>query len=390
LPTPTADPLPTDRAPEPEAETLTPGDDLDALPADTADLRPLDPAPKLEPTPEISAAADWCDLIPVDLTDLDRLAVLYDQAAKRGEVARSRASWLLFVTAAVHARRVPNILNRPALFRKIIKSGDRHVLDDGRVVSYLTDEDEQAALAWIKTQQPAPVDRELRLVRQPDAPPAMSEDAKIIAHFLVHELAKKGYRGDPFHAFKQTDRGHDWTRPRWEAALAELEIPLEPAGPSPAMTLPELTAWGSEITQVAPPAVPMGLPPPAETPVERPTEAATHRIPRPSEPLPGDQHVSLRYADEADLRDDETLLALFAQAASGGLVPDDDEGLLRFVAAAEHALCVQGVIDRPSMFRRIVKGKWNLVTSSATDRARARLDVMQRGNRPLGGTDVLS
>jgi hypothetical protein len=98
----------------------------------------------------------------------------------------------------------------------------------------------------------------------------------------------------------------------------------------------------------------------------------------------------LRYAEEADLRRDEALIALFAQAASEGHVTNDGEGLLRFVAAAEHALCIQGVMDRPSMFRRIVKGKWNLVTSLATDRARARLDVMQRGNRPLGGTDVSS
>ena len=398
----TTDLLPADSDPEDENVTAQ---DLDTLLADTAAPLPTDPEP--ESTPKTPSDADSTlpppdrhDMIPADLGDLGRLRVIYGQDVACGCLPHCEANWLRFVTAAVHARRVPNILNRPALFRKIIKSGNRHVLGDGRVVSYLTDEDEQAALAWIKAQEPAPVDRELRLVRKPDAPPALSPDADLVVRFQ-EVLAFTRYDGDVFLAFKRTDEGHGWDRARFDAALAELATPPEPACLSLAV-LPDLLAWGSELAQIDPPIAALGLPTPAvNTSLQKPTEAPTPQrekmemmtsqkesIPRPAVPLPEDEPVSLRYFSDARvLSDDGHLLKLYAEAVSSGLVSDDEDGFLRFVAAAEHALNASGVPDRPLLFKTIVRGKWGLVPNAAIDRARERLHTINFKRPSHGGPD---
>lgn len=114
-------------------------------------------------------------------------------------------------------------------------------------------------------------------------------------------------------------------------------------------------------------------------------------LPRPHEPLPGYPRVRLRYlSDEADLRQNETLMDLFAEAAGEGDVSNDDAGLLRFFAAAEHSLYVQGVVDRPAMFRRIVRGKWSLITSEAEARGRQRLEAIQWDRQFPGGSPDVS
>ena len=407
LPADPVDRLPADSDPEEQDVTAQ---DLGASPIDTAGLPPLDPAPKREPIPtadplptnrhpepEPTAETPAVDdptlplpdrhnLIEADLRDPARLYVIYLQYVACGYLTRCAADRRHVVTAAVHALRVGK---KPcALFHRIVTE---QWWSHPEKWDLLSQADEDKAGALIKAQEPAFVNRELRLVRKSDAPPDLSEDAKMVAHFLVHELAEKGYRGDPFHAFKKNDRGRDWTRPRWEAALAELETPLEPACLSPAVTPPDLPVCGSDLAQTAPSIVPMGLPlPAAETSLQKPTEAPTpqkkktemltsrkEQIPQPAEPLPGNEPVSLRYLSDARvLRDDGDLLKLYAEAVLNGQVPDDDEGLLQFIAAAEHALHAGGVPDRPLLFRTILRGKWGLVTHAAEDRARQRLSAM--------------
>jgi len=111
-------------------------------------------------------------------------------------------------------------------------------------------------------------------------------------------------------------------------------------------------------------------------------------IPRPAVPLPEDGPVSLRYFSDARvLSDDGHLLQLYAEAVASGLVPDDEDGLLRFVAAAEHALNASGVPDRPLLFKTIVRGKWGLVPNAAIDRARERLRTINFKRPSHGGPD---
>jgi hypothetical protein len=409
-PTPALDVLPADPVDRLPADSDPEEQDLDTLPIDTAGLPPIDPAPKLEPIPtadplppnrnpepeptaEIPAVADPTlplpdrhNLIEADLRDLARLYVIYLQYVACGYLTRCAADWRHVVTAAVHALRVGK---KPcALFHRIVTEQWWTHPEKWDLLSQ-TDEDKAGAL--IKTQEPAFVNPEIRLVRQPDAPPALSEDAKIVARFLVDLLDGEGYRGDLFHCFKQTDEGAGWTRPRWDAALAELETPPAPACLSPAVTPPGLLAWGSELAQIDPPIAALGLPTPAaNTSLQKPTEAPTPQrekmemmtsqkesIPRPAVPLPGDEPVSLRYfSDTRVLSDDGHLLKLYAEAVSSGLIPDDEDGFLRFVAAAEHALHASGVPDRPQLFNTIVRGKWGLVPNAAIDRARERLNTI--------------
>jgi hypothetical protein len=221
-------------------------------------------------------------------------------------------------------------------------------------------------------------------------PPALSEDAKMVVRFLVDLRDGEGYRGDVFHAFKLTLDGREWTRPRWDTALAELATP-DPVTLSPPVTLPEAPFYGSDGAEIEPfiPARMIPLPTP-EKPPETPLEAPVikrentrlippldDRIPRPPDRLPVDHVISLRYARESDLRNDGYLLAQHKAAVLRECVPDTDAGILQFFAAAEHCLHAQGIPDRVWLFRTIVtRSKWNLVTSEAQARARYRLDAM--------------
>jgi hypothetical protein len=303
-------------------------------------------------------------------------------------------------TAAMHALHADNIHNRPALFRQIIQSNDRYVLDDGRVVSYLSQADEDKARALMREHEPPPFMRDLRLVPKT---PALSPDAELVARFR-EVLAFTRYGGDMFLAFKHTDEGRDWDRPRWNATVAELVTPPDPTDPSPAVIPPDFPVCRSQSAQIERPIMAMGLPPPAvETSLQKPTEAHTRQrestemvtswraqIPRPSEPISGDQRFSLRYlSDERELHDDERLMELFDETVCQGLVPGDDSGLLRVCSAVEHALRVQGVTDRLGLLRRILRGKWGLITPGAEARGRQRFEVLQWGRQSPGGAHDL-
>jgi hypothetical protein len=99
-------------------------------------------------------------------------------------------------------------------------------------------------------------------------------------------------------------------------------------------------------------------------------------------PLHGIPITRLRYASEDDLRDDGFLVGLYEEALSMGYMQENEGGPLVFFAAAEHALYVGGVANRPWLFRTVVvRGKWNLVTYEAEHRGRQRLDAMDCGRQ---------
>jgi hypothetical protein len=318
------DPLPAHSGPQDE-EVIAP--DLDPLLADTAAPLPTDP--EAESTPKTASdstlpAPDWNNLIEADLCDVSRLKVLCEQAIERGYLSRREPSLLTVVTAAVHARRKGK-MNPCGLFRAAITQKSLR--------QCFTNGDEQAALALINTQQPTPVVRDLPLVPKP---PALSP---------AIPPADSPFLGSSLMALGLLPPAAETSSPQQTEASTLRDVPEQP-------------------------------------------EAATQQTPRPMAVPPRDEPVSLRYFSDARvLSDDGHLLKLYTEAVASGLVPDDEEGFLRFVAAAEHALNASGVPDRPLLFKTIVRGKWGLVPKAATDRARARLHTINFKPSSHGGPD---
>jgi hypothetical protein len=157
---------------------------------------------------------DLRDVVPEDLKDTGRLLELYDQAVSRGWVTTSERDRLRFVGAAEHAR-VIGTKNPCGLFVRLVRSG---------LWSFLTQDDEDAANARLKrhlygmtiheqTPQISPVREAVEL----------SEDARLV-RAIRSAVARARYQGD---AFPLLRREHpEWTRERWDRALAELEQAL--------------------------------------------------------------------------------------------------------------------------------------------------------------------
>jgi hypothetical protein len=128
-------------------------------------------------------------------------------------VGSSEADRLRFVGAAEHAMAVGKG-NPPGLFMYLVR---------GRLWRYLMEEDEDRANARIK--------RELR----GDSPSrsgggligarvgsVLSEDARLVGEVRA-AMIRAGVFRDTFPAFQRMNP--DWTRERWEAAMAELGAP---------------------------------------------------------------------------------------------------------------------------------------------------------------------
>src|SRR5262249_45589677 len=93
--------------------------------------------------------------------------------------------------------------------------------------SYLTQDEEGAAHARLKRHLfGAPRERVGGLGRAMEvraavaARPALSDDGLLVRE-VRGALARTGFRGDPFYALKS--QRPDWTRDRWETAVAEIE-----------------------------------------------------------------------------------------------------------------------------------------------------------------------
>jgi hypothetical protein len=149
-------------------------------------------------------------IVPDDLCDTARLLALFEQAQQHGLIGPSDSARLTFLATAEHAR-VMGSTNPCGLFAALIRRQLWH---------YVTDSDEDAASARLKQHW---YGRES--LRQPAPPPlsaepsALSKDAFMVRE-LHRELARAGFQGD---AFGWVHRAYpEWTRTRWDQAVAEL------------------------------------------------------------------------------------------------------------------------------------------------------------------------
>ena len=149
-------------------------------------------------------------IVPDDLHDTARLLALFEQAQRHELIGPSDSARLTFLATAEHAR-VIGSTNPCGLFAALIRRQLWH---------YVTDSDEDAASARLKQHwyghesprrpAPPPISAE---------PPALSKDAFMVRE-LHRELARAGFQGD---AFGWVHRAYpEWTRARWEHAVAEL------------------------------------------------------------------------------------------------------------------------------------------------------------------------
>jgi hypothetical protein len=146
-------------------------------------------------------------LLREDLEETGRLLSVYPQAIARGEIGRSEADRLKFVSAAKHALRCGE--DPPALFADNLQQQrwyyDQADEDTAR-------KDLKAYLYGIDAQ------------RRPQPPPAiempdLSDDARIV-DAVQRQWARLGHRGDAW-AYVHV---HDptWSRERWDKAVHEL------------------------------------------------------------------------------------------------------------------------------------------------------------------------
>jgi hypothetical protein len=149
-------------------------------------------------------------LVPEDLRDTARLLALFEQAHQQGLIGQSDSARLTFVAAAEHAW-IIGTSNPCGLFAALIRR---------QLWSYVTDRDEDAASARLKhhwygrasPRRPAPLPGSIES-------PSLSKDAFVVRE-LRRELARAGFQGE---AFGWVHRAYpEWTRDRWDAAVAEL------------------------------------------------------------------------------------------------------------------------------------------------------------------------
>jgi hypothetical protein len=163
-----------------------------------------------------------------DLKDPARLAELHAQAVAEKLITGSENDRLQFFAAAERAKTVGS-KNPPGLFVRIVRSG---------LWRFLSQDDEEAARRKIRAllypeARPESNGRhgpfsglsdDLSMDKRSEAPrPRLSEDA-LIVRAVTNALKRAGYRGDPFYALKR--ERPEWTRDRWNAALAELGQPV--------------------------------------------------------------------------------------------------------------------------------------------------------------------
>lgn len=164
---------------------------------------------------------DLRDVVPEDLRDGERLLELHAQAVEARFISSSEADKLAFLAASAHARAVGSKPCR--LFAWMVR---------GRRFEFITQADEDAARSLLKP----PVSRERE--RPTPAPPHRPEDTlsadALLARSVQAALARAGYRGDPLPLVRR--ERPEWTRERWDAALAELERSRSAAPMSGAMS----------------------------------------------------------------------------------------------------------------------------------------------------------
>lgn len=149
-------------------------------------------------------------LVVEDLRSTARLLSIFEQAVTAGVVGGGDGQRLNFVSAAEHAL-VKGTRNPCGLFMHIVKSKLWH---------FCTNDDEDAANERLKRHlygNPRP--REAEPAKRRAVQVVLSEDAKLVA--AVQRVASQHRIPEPFYVLRR--ERPEWTRERWDKALAEIE-----------------------------------------------------------------------------------------------------------------------------------------------------------------------
>jgi hypothetical protein len=189
-----------------------------ARPATVVELPPAPALPVARPTSTPGAASpapgkpDLRNVVLEDLKDTGRLLDLYEQALGQGLVTPSEWDRLRFVAAAEHAR-IIGTRNPCGLFVRLIR---------GKLLHFTTCDDQEAASVRLRRHlygpaRGGPAGSGGSVTR---SVPELSADARMVDAVRA-AAARARYRGDPFPLLKRAQP--EWTRERWDKALAELE-----------------------------------------------------------------------------------------------------------------------------------------------------------------------
>jgi hypothetical protein len=148
------------------------------------------------------------DVTLADLSAVDRLLALHQQARIRGWLRGGEAEQLNVVAAAVHARRVGQAPCR--LFVALLRD---------RRWEVITQEDEDRARTLLREHADGPCRRGVQAPAAAVPEISLSDDARFVL-LAPQVLRQAGWRGEPFLGVKLQDP--TWTRVRWEQAQAEL------------------------------------------------------------------------------------------------------------------------------------------------------------------------
>jgi hypothetical protein len=176
----------------------------------TAESPPPAPLGSYAETPQ-GAKADLRHVLLEDLRDTGRLLELYMQAVSLGLAAASEWGRLRFVAAAEHAR-VIGTKNPCGLFVRLVRGGLWH---------FATGDDEAAASVRLRRHlhgqtMARQVEPGAGCRRTSD----LSADAQLVQAVRA-VAAQQRLRGDPFPLLLH--QKPDWTRERWDNAVAELD-----------------------------------------------------------------------------------------------------------------------------------------------------------------------
>lgn len=161
------------------------------------------------------------DIVPEDLRNTGRLLELHRQAVEQKLVTTSEADRLKFLAGAAHAQAVGSKPCR--LFAWMVQ---------GRRWEFITQADEDSARS--NERKHLGIARRIEPAKPAERPKeSLSADA-LLVRTVQAAVSRAGYRGDPFPLLKR--ERPEWTRERWDLALAELARPRVAEGrPSQSM-----------------------------------------------------------------------------------------------------------------------------------------------------------
>jgi hypothetical protein len=150
------------------------------------------------------------DVTPEDLRETERLLELHRQAVEAKLVTTSEADRLKFVAGAAHAQAVGSKPCR--LFAWMVWRGRWE---------FITQADEDAARTRLREQFRVPVPAVGPAAATPERRADTLSDDAVLARAVLQALQKAGYSGDPLPHVRRAKP--EWTRERWDRAVAELE-----------------------------------------------------------------------------------------------------------------------------------------------------------------------